>query len=397
MLYHQTFPNNTEIKCVNDDSFKSLSSLDCFSIAKSEKCMEAFQNPRLKEWMNFDTFVIFGTGGSSLGGQCIHATSHPKKKIYFENNLDTYSLERLFLSIDLEKTGFLCISKSGETLETISQTLLAIEFTKNFKNLKDRFVIITEDKESSLREIATKFDFLCFEHPKTIGGRFSVFSIVGMLPALLCGIDPLRIRAGGKSVLENFQNDGSEIQRGASFVYNSFKQGKSEHISFIYSDKLSYFGDWLAQLYAESSGKDGVGITPIKAMGAVDQHSQLQLYLDGTQNKCFTFFVEKQHSKLPIFNTNLPSKFEYLRGKNLSDIFSAQSTATFTTLTERKYSLRKFEFENITPEILGALFMHFMLEVVCVCKLMKVDPFNQPAVERGKIITKALLSGDNVD
>ena len=148
MFYQQTIPNKNESIFLNDDCLNELSELDCFSIAKSEKCMEIFQNPRLKKWMDFDTFVIFGTGGSSLGGQCIHAISQPKKKIYFENNLDTYSIEKLFRSINLEKTGFLCISKSGETLETISQTLLAIEFVKDFKNLKDRFVIITEDKES---------------------------------------------------------------------------------------------------------------------------------------------------------------------------------------------------------------------------------------------------------
>lgn len=395
MFYKQIIQNKNQLSDLKN--LQELSQLDCFSIVKSEKIFETFQNPRLKKWMAFDNFVIFGTGGSSLGAQCIHAVSHAKKNIQFANNLDTYSLKKLFQSIDVNNTGFLCVSKSGETLETICQTLLALEFAKNAENLKDHFVVITEDKPSSLREIAEQYDFLCLEHPKTIGGRFSVFSIVGMLPALLCGIDVRAVYAGAKSVLENFQKDNSEIQHGASFVFNGFKNGKSEHISFIYSDKLSCFGDWLAQLYAESTGKDGIGITPIKAIGAVDQHSQLQLYLDGTQNKCFTFFVEKQNSKLPIFGADIPSKFEYLRSKNVAQVFAAQSTATFTSIAERKYNLRKFEFENVTPEILGSLFMHFMLEVACVCKLMKVDPFNQPAVERGKIITKALLSGNHVD
>jgi glucose-6-phosphate isomerase len=148
----------------------------------------------------------------------------------------------------------------------------------------------------------------------------------------------------------------------------------------------------LAQLYAESSGKDEKGITPLTAIGSVDQHSQLQLYLDGPRDKCFTFFYEKQEGSLSVKNENLPAKFEYLRNKKISEVFSSQCDATQKVLLENGFNVRRIEVPSISADNLGALFMHFMLEVACVCKLIDVNPFDQPAVERGKIITKELLS-----
>jgi glucose-6-phosphate isomerase len=165
-------------------------------------------------------------------------------------------------------------------------------------------------------------------------------------------------------------------------------------VSFIYSDKLAPFGAWLAQLYAESTGKCGRGITQLTARGSTDQHSQLQLYLDGNRDKCFTFFFENQELERQIPSNNLPKTFSYLEGKTTADIFRAQYAATITSLLEKKYNVREIKIQEISPEILGALFMHFMLEVACVCKLMEVNPFDQPAVERGKILTRKFLSED---
>ncbi|MDR0632250.1 MAG: hypothetical protein LBF54_03370 [Holosporaceae bacterium] len=367
-----------------DLSSEDFASLDCFSIVKSTKDLEDLQNPRLKKWMDHKNFIIFGTGGSSLGGQCIQAVSG-SENVKFINNLDPSTLQKVLNEINPEDTGFLSISKSGETLETICQTMLALDI---LRDKEDKFVVITEDRQSSLREIANKFDFLCLDHPKTIGGRFSVFSIVGMLPALLCGIDPREIRSGGRKILESYFH---EAQKGASFVLKSFRENIFQHVSFIYSDKLAPFGMWLAQLYAESTGKSGIGITPLTAIGSVDQHSQLQLYLDGARDKCFTFFFENQETELRI-SSNVPPSFAYIRQKTMADIFRAQCNATIASILEKKYNARKIEVPQITPKILGALFMHFMLEVVCVCKAIGVDFSNQPAVERGKILTKDFLS-----
>jgi glucose-6-phosphate isomerase len=212
-----------------------------------------------------------------------------------------------------------------------------------------------------------------------------------MLPAILCGINSEEILEGGRKVLNNFEHSIEKIENGARFVADQFFERFSQHVSFIYTDKLLCFGSWLAQLYGESTGKSGKGITPLTAIGSVDQHSQLQLYLDGKRDKCFTFFLEKQKSELKISNEFMPKNFAYLGGKRVSDIFEAQCAATATSILEKGCRLRKIEIPEITPEILGALFMHFMLEVVCVCRLIGVNPFDQPAVERGKTITQETL------
>jgi glucose-6-phosphate isomerase len=373
----------------NFDFLEDIKRSDCFSIVKSADALSFTENPRLKQWMAHRNFVIFGTGGSSLGGQCIAAAfPDSEKTLRFVSNLDPFTLEREFSRINPEETGFLCISKSGETLETVAQTLLAINFAKSFGDFRDKFVFITEDNRSSLKEIAIHHDFLCLDHPKSIGGRFSLFTVVAMLPALLCGIDAGRILDGGRKV---FDGSMDEIKRGASFVTESFYGGFRQHVSFIYSDKLSFFGRWLAQMYAESAGKSNKGITPITAIGTIDQHSQLQLYLDGGHDKCFTFFLEQQTSELRISDALLPTGFPRLANKRAFDIFEIQCEATMASILQKGYHLRMMKIPPITPEILGAMFMHFMLEVVCVCKLIGVNPFGQPAVEQGKTMAKKLL------
>ena len=380
----------------NFDFWDELINLDCFSVVKKTDDLECLQDPCLQDWRRFENFIIFGTGGSALGGKCLCELAKSEKKIKFIDNLDPTQLAEIFSETDFSKTGFLGISKSGETLETISQILLALQFLqKNSLDPKKHFVFITEPKLSSLRELAVHYDIFCLDHPNTIGGRFSVFSIVGMLPAVLAGLDPNEIREGGKEILENFE----QIISGANFVFKNFSEGIAQHVSFIYSEKLKLFGQWLAQLYAESTGKSGIGITPLTAIGAVDQHSQLQLYLDGPNDKCFSFFVEKNlEDELKISEESyLPYSFKFLANKNVSEIFSAQSQATISVLAEQNRSIRIFEFSEITPKLLGSLFMHFMLEVACVSKLINVNPFNQPAVEKGKILTKKILDESHGD
>lgn len=393
MLYNQFVLTDVIKRRSRFDFFKELTQLDCFNIVKHSEDLSVLDDPRFKKWCGLKNFIIFGTGGSSLGGQAIHSIADScDKNLKFVSNLDPGRLENLLQNTNFDKTGVLVVSKSGETLETICQLLLAMDFAKHSHDFRDRFVIITENKDSTLRQIANQNNFLCFDHPNTIGGRYSVFSLVGMIPAILCGLDPRAIRTGGRRVLDNFGNSTYKIQEGADFVFKNFEKGICNHVSFIYSEKLINFGYWLAQLYAESSGKDGKGITPLTAIGSVDQHSQLQLYLDGPQDKCFTFFYEKQESSLFMSDKDIPIGFEYLRDRRVSEIFSSQCEATQKVLIENGCNVRRIEMPTVSVDNLGALFMHFMLEVACFCKLIEVDPFNQPAVERGKIITKELLS-----
>ncbi len=393
MLYNQLILFNSFKEKSNFDFFKDIIELDCYSIVKSEKDLLVLNSPEFIDWLKLKNFLIFGTGGSSLGGQAIFsALKKSDKKVTFVSNLDPTSLISTLSKTDFENTGFLFISKSGETLETITQLLLVMDTIKNSSNFKNRFLIITENKESTLHEISHQNNFMCFEHPKTIGGRYSVFSLVGMVPAMICGLDPRSIRAGGKRVLDNFSNSIYKTQEGANFVFQNYRGGKSNHVSFIYSDKLAVFGAWLAQLYAESSGKDGKGITPLTALGSIDQHSQLQLYLDGTKDKCFTFFYERQDKSIALSDIDIPEKFSYLKNQKISTIFESQCKATIKTLLKNGANVRQIELPSLDSLTLGALFMHFMIEVSCVCKLMDVNPFDQPAVEQGKIFTKNLLS-----
>lgn len=393
MLYNQTVLSNENKENVDFVFFQDLIKSPCFSISKNLTDLEVLYSPAFKKWERFKNFLIFGTGGSSLGGQSICSiSSESEKNIRFVDNLDPISLENIFSKMDPLDTGFLFISKSGETLETLGQLFLLIAKLRHVPDFEEHMLIITEAKSSTLREVAEQNGFTCLDHPTEIGGRYSVFSLVGMVPAVLCGLQPKRIRTGGRRVLDNFGNSIYKIQEGANFVYQNFASEIKNHVSFIYSDKLFCFGRWLAQLYAESSGKKGKGITPLLAQGSIDQHSQLQLYLDGPHDKCFTFFVEKYDSNISFDEEIVSAKFDYLKGKSLSAVFQSQSMATMKTLTDKKIHVRKIEVPPVDEEILGALFMHFMLEAACVCRLMEVNPFDQPAVEAGKIITKELLS-----
>lgn len=389
MLFSQTifYPKRVQKRFID---FNSIVTKACFTIVKSDTDLRALNNPRFRNFLQLDNFVVIGTGGSCLGGKTI-CSAAKKDNIQFVENIDATALSELF-SKDLSRTGFLCISKSGETLETIYATLLLIS---KENNLKDRVVVITENKNSTLHQIAHEYDFMCFEHPSNIGGRYSVFSIVGMIPALICGFEPKKIRLGANRILEDFANAIYKVQEGAGFVLNSLEDQRSTHVSFIYSDKMRYFGHWLAQLYAESSGKNGKGVTPITAIGAVDQHSQLQLYMDGPRDKRYTFFFENQSDGISLSGVEIPKNFAYLDGISANSVLKSQYQATYTALKDNDNFVRLIEFPTINPESLGALFMHFMLEVVAVCQTLEVNAFDQPAVEKGKNIARELLESSH--
>lgn len=394
MITHKILSELKQFDCCDRDFLDSILKSDCFSVVDHKDDLDCLCEARLISWLEkSDEFIILGTGGSNLGAQCIYEISNTccadsKKRIHFISNLDTDGIAKILSEVkDLDHCGILCISKSGETLETITLLLFIMQKFGRMEDISSKVVVITEDKSSTLRQIAIEKNFVCLNHPKTIGGRFSVFSIVGMLPAVMCGMSPKKIRAGGSTVLHG---DLQSVKDGISFVVQNINHKMTTHVSFIYSDKLIYFGHWLAQLYAESSGKNGLGVTPITARGSVDQHSQLQLYLDGTSDKCFSFFFEDQDRDFSI--ESAPQNFSYISRKKISEIFNAQCNATIASIFEKNIPVRKFTLPKITPEIVGQLFMHFMIEVSCVCKIIGVNPYDQPAVERGKILTKKILS-----
>ena len=347
----------------------------------------------------FKNVVLFGTGGSSLGAQtCIELyqtrVSAPASSPYFHfmDNIDPHTFNHLLEGIDLQITGFLVISKSGTTAETLCQFLSLINAFQD-KLVQDQVIVITEPKNSPLRRLAEHHQYQVLDHPSQIGGRFSVFSIVGMLPALIAGIDVQELLAGAQQYLSQEIEGGTHnAVQGAALSYAYYQQfGCTQTVLMPYIDRLSAFALWFRQLWAESLGKEKRGITPINALGTVDQHSQLQLYLGGPNDKFFTLVMLDTFSPAPKVNTDDP-ELAYLHQHTLADLMRAEQNATVATLIRQECPTRTITFPQLNERTLGALFIHYVLETMITAKLLGIDAFDQPAVEEGKILTREYLS-----
>ena len=351
----------------------------------------------------FSDILILGTGGSSLGGQTIASLrSQHVPRLHFLDNIDPHTFEGILKTIKPESTGVLVISKSGSTAETLLQFLSCLEYWRmhlSENSWSQHFLVITEKKSSPLFRMKERFNLSFLEHYPDLGGRFSIFSLVGLLPAMLVGIDPIAFREGAASVIEKMVGCEEvlnfEPAVGAALTCGLLKEQQINlSVMMPYCDRLQFFSKWYRQLWAESLGKSGKGTTPIDALGAVDQHSQLQLYLDGPRDKFFTVITTDYKAMGP---QSLPSDLisdvdlNYLYGKRLGDLMMAEQNATIETLIKNDCPTRVIHIPEITPHSLGALTMHFVFETLFASELLFVDPFNQPAVEQGKILAKQYL------
>ncbi len=266
--------------------------------------------------------------------------------------------------------------------------------------MESKLLIITENKASTLKKIheETNCDYLI--HDNKIGGRFSIFSNVALFPALLCSVDIEGIVSGGKEVLKDFQNARDLLSvKPILSAYYSFKLMRSKIKQFVlmpYSDAMINFSLWYRQLWGESIGKKGKGSTPINAIGTIDQHSQLQLYLDGPKDKFISIVGIDRYCKSFSLKTTISKKFMYspLERKNMESLFKAEQRATFDTIKKKKIPLRKINIDFLDEISLGSLLMHFFLETISSCYLLNINPFDQPAVEEGKILTKKYLKDE---
>ncbi|HEX4118887.1 MAG TPA: hypothetical protein VHX99_08800 [Rhizomicrobium sp.] len=347
------------------------------------------------------TVAVLGIGGSSLGGQALTAL---RKKttpwVEFHDNPDPFSWDAALKRFDLKKTHFIAISKSGGTAETLMQVLTAAEaLTKaGVKSLKKHFSIITEPKKSALADFADSIGASKLAHPEGVGGRYSVLTVVGVLPAILMGIDVKKLRGGAQAILDatlaaNTPSDAPAAM-GAALHQALAAEGKlATTILWPYADKLQVFGGWWRQLWAESLGKDGKGSTPVSVLGPVDQHSQLQLFRDGPGNALFTLVSVDTKGKGAMVSKARakPLGLDYLAGKKLGDLVDAESKATAQTLSKNGRPVRQIHLSKVDEFEMGALMMHFMLETILMGKLMGVDPFNQPGVEEGKVLARQYL------
>lgn len=356
---------------------------------------------------SFKHVVLFGTGGSSLGGQTLCAlaaspTGQTSPAIHFVDNIDPITISSLLDELDFSETFFIVISKSGGTGETMSQFLIfwqAVCSSLGEEHAARHFLLIAENADNPLRRLANKWELQALDHDPKVGGRFSVLSIVGMLPAMIAGLDCQAIRRGAGTVLHKSLSATEANQSlpavGATLAIGLETQ-RSIRTSVImpYADHLSHFGMWYRQLWAESLGKAGNGTTPVRALGTVDQHSQLQLYLDGPNDKMFTVIMATQAGKGPSIPADMSAdpSLDYLNGRRIGDVFDSMQRATAETLMRKGRPVRVFKLDSLREESMGALLMHFMLETIIAAHLLNVDAFDQPAVEDGKILAREYLS-----
>jgi glucose-6-phosphate isomerase len=325
-------------------------------------------------------FRIIGMGGSILGAEAIYdfLKYKIKKKFIFINNLQP----KLQKEKNENKIINIIISKSGNTLETISNTNILIK--NNKKN-----IFITEKNNSYLREQAQKLKAEIINHNNYIGGRYSVLSEVGMLPAELMGLNEKKFKQ-----LNNMIKNKNFIKLLTSNVRNILyftKQKKFNSIILNYDESSINLFKWYQQLVAESLGKKNKGILPIISTMPKDNHSLMQFYLDGPSNNFFTFFYVKEKKSSKIINDNLSSSFNYLNNKSLDEIIYSQKKATENVFLKKKIPFRSFNILNRDEKTLGELFCFFILETILLGRALKINPYDQPSVELIKKETKKIL------
>tara|TARA_B100000029_G_scaffold495518_1_gene560581 strand:+ start:881 stop:2128 length:1248 start_codon:yes stop_codon:yes gene_type:complete len=385
-------------KVFNDSDLKKLKFLNQ---VKNQDHFNQIEKITKKFKKNFNKFCILGTGGSSLGSQAIIGMNQKNKNnnIIFLYDIDPTHFQNILNSLNVDKTAFIVISKSGKTPETLAQFGAIINKFEKLKiksKIKKNFLVITEDKENPLKILSDKLKIKILIHHREIGGRFSVFSNVGLLPAALAGIDIKSFLLGGKKILDDFflNKNVKPIESAIIMALMQKYFNININVLFTYSEALKNFGIWYRQLWAESLGKQGKGITPFHSMGTIDQHSQLQLFLDGPKDKFYTFIKSNHLNKGPIISPNYFSKSEmkYLSGKKIGDLMEAEQNATIKTLINKNLPIKEIFMKKIDAESLGSLMMYSFLEVICMGKIFKVNIFNQPAIEEGKKIAKKFLS-----
>jgi glucose-6-phosphate isomerase len=355
-----------------------------------------------------DQVILLGTGGSSLGGQTLAALAespfgprHGRPKLHFLDNIDPATFEALLARLDLSRTGFLVVSKSGGTAETLMQflTLLPeVQRRLGRSQAAERFAVITEPHANPLRRLAQRHGIEILDHDPGVGGRYSALSLVGLLPAMIAGLDPVAIRQGAADVLERaLAGNPADSQPAIGAAMNVallWQKRLCTTVLMPYLDALASFGLWFRQLWAESLGKDGTGSTPIRAMGTVDQHSQLQLYLAGPADKFYTLILAPQAGTGPRVAAELADDqaLSYLGGRSMGDLLEAEQRATLETLAANGRPVRAINLPRLDEGTMGALMMHFMLETIIAADLLGVNPFDQPAVEEGKRLAREHLS-----
>ena len=332
----------------------------------------------IKNLKKYKDIRIFGMGGSSLGSNAIYDFLKNKinKNFYFLSNLNKKTFSN-------KKYLNLIISKSGNTLETIVNSNIFIK-------KRDKNILITENKKNILRELSQKLKAEIIDHNNYIGGRYSVLSEVGMLPAELMGLKAYKFKQF--NVLVKNKSFLSTMVSNVSNILSLINKKKFNSVILNYDETADNFLKWYQQLVAESTGKKGNGIFPIISTMPKDNHSLMQLYLDGKNSNFYTFFQTKENFSPKITKATILPSQRFLKGKSLDNIVSSQILATKKVFLKKKIPFRSFYLKTRSEETLGELFTFFIIETILLAKALKINPYDQPAVELIKLETKKILA-----
>ena len=379
-IYFQNFKKRINNKSIHKTLQNILINKNLVLDSLSKNYKDSYSKKSILKFKKFQKFMIIGMGGSILGTKSIFnfLKDKIKKKFVFLDNIQN-DIPHLY-----KKENFLkiIVSKSGNTLETIVNSNILIKKDK-------RNIFITEKKDSYLMNLAKRLKAEIIHHNNYIGGRYSVLSEVGMLPAELMGLNPRKFRIFNQLV-KNKKFLNNLIINVSNILYLSQKK-KSNSIILNYDEKSCDFFYWYQQLVAESLGKKNNGVLPIVSNMPKDNHSLMQLYLDGPKNNFYTFFFVEDKNSEKINQKNLLSSFNYLKNKSFKRILKSQFTATQNVFKRKNIPFRSFLIKKRSEETLGELFTFFILETILLGKLMKLNPFNQPAVELIKQETKKVI------
>jgi len=345
----------------------------------SKNYINSYKKKDIQKYKKLANFCIIGMGGSTLGSQAIYDfLNHKiKKNFIFIDNLSANKKKK-----KEKKYTNIVISKSGNTVETITNSNI---FIKN----KEKNIFITENKNSYLFQLANKLKAEIIHHNNFIGGRYSVLSEVGMLPAELMGLNSNNFKQLNNIVKNKYFLNSLISNVSATLYYINNKKFNSVIINYDEKSKNLFY--WYQQLIAESLGKKSKGLLPIISLMPKDNHSVMQLYLDGFKNNFFTFFYVKEKKSLKIDNKKILPPQKFLKNKDLNKIIFAQKKATENVFRNKNIPFRSFEINNRNEKTLGELFCFFILETILIGQSLKLNPFDQPAVELIKQETKKLL------
>ncbi|HBW35656.1 glucose-6-phosphate isomerase [Desulfosporosinus sp. BICA1-9] len=371
--------------------------------------------------LKFENFVVLGIGGSALGPMAVHqALNHyyynelpPERRghrprLYVVDNIDPMRFHELLHILDPHKTLFNVISKSGNTSETMAQFMIIRDILR--RECGDHYtkhIVVTTDKEKgNLLPIALKEGFQRFVIPSAIGGRFSELTPVGLLAAAICGIDVNQLLEGALEMDQRIRETkgvfSNPAQLRSALALLSWRKGKNISVLMPYADGLKTIADWYAQLWAESLGKRldrqgcvvQLGQTPVKALGVTDQHSQVQLYVEGPDDKTIAFVTVgkfREDQEIPSDIGELPEDIQFLGGRTLAELLIAEQKATEYALTLAGRQHQKIVLPSLDAFHIGQLLVMLEWETAYMGELLNINAFDQPGVEEGKIGTYALM------